>query len=167
MSRLTSPSRPVVQRTINFQLGSFDNLYSQIEQLLRQNNLDSVDTLFSTIEASSPFQQGNTRQRSYTPPLFLALQQTDTALETALALSAEDAELQPRDDIHLDMPTKKLPKEDTCSVCLSELAQDVDVYDTPCNHYFHKECLDGVARYKPECPLCRIKFAYTEELSRE
>jgi len=40
--------------------------------------------------------------------------------------------------------------EQTCSICLEN---NDELIKTPCNHYFHKNCINEIKR--PNCPLCK------------
>lgn len=51
--------------------------------------------------------------------------------------------------------------EEVCSICLSQLndiENNIPVYQTKCNHFYHKECIDSwihshnLQSFK--CPLC-------------
>ena len=44
--------------------------------------------------------------------------------------------------------------EDVCSVCLNEMNEEQQLTTTPCNHKFHKSCLEQWKRIRPTCPLC-------------
>ena len=41
-----------------------------------------------------------------------------------------------------------------CSICLCEFEGEDDVRRLPCNHYFHKGCIDGWLRISRVCPMC-------------
>lgn len=45
-------------------------------------------------------------------------------------------------------------KEQTCVICMNNF-EDQDYLVTPCNHYFHTECLQQWMNEKHECPTCR------------
>ena len=38
-----------------------------------------------------------------------------------------------------------------CAICFNSNTD----YITPCNHHFHKECIEKWYKVKPTCPLCR------------
>ena len=38
-----------------------------------------------------------------------------------------------------------------CAICFNSNTD----YMTPCNHHFHKECIEKWYKVKPTCPLCR------------
>lgn len=44
-------------------------------------------------------------------------------------------------------------EDNTCSICLLTLGGEVRV--TPCQHAYHRECIDEWFRSKPDCPICR------------
>ena len=46
-------------------------------------------------------------------------------------------------------------KECICSICLESYHDDI-IYNLPCNHIFHKTCLDDWLKQKKNCPLCRF-----------
>lgn len=41
-----------------------------------------------------------------------------------------------------------------CSICLEKLTTE-DYMITPCNHYFHRNCLHDWMEVKMECPIDR------------
>ncbi|CAL8323486.1 unnamed protein product [Merluccius merluccius] len=44
---------------------------------------------------------------------------------------------------------------DDCTICLDTLR---DRKTLKCQHYFCRECIDSVFRYKPACPICNTFF---------
>lgn len=45
-------------------------------------------------------------------------------------------------------------KNINCSICLEDIEKDIEFL--PCIHGFHKECVDGWIKEKPECPICKV-----------
>lgn len=45
-----------------------------------------------------------------------------------------------------------------CSICLVDFEDQDDVSPLPCNHLFHKSCIEEWCTYKPDCPNCREKI---------
>jgi len=45
--------------------------------------------------------------------------------------------------------------ETQCSICITDYEVDETVITLPCNHCFHKECIEQWLGIKRECPLCR------------
>ena len=46
--------------------------------------------------------------------------------------------------------------EDDCSICLEHITINSNIYDIPCNHKFHINCLKPyLLSYNRTCPLCR------------
>ncbi|KAK6106459.1 TRC8 N-terminal domain family protein [Brugia pahangi] len=43
-------------------------------------------------------------------------------------------------------------RRDACAICLSDILEDARI--TPCNHFFHSECLKKWLYVKQVCPLC-------------
>jgi len=58
---------------------------------------------------------------------------------------------------------KDVFKETTCSICLEDYIDGVNVVDLPCSHLFHQECITTWAKNHPECPLCRSAIPYEHE----
>ncbi|KAF7702890.1 RING-H2 finger protein ATL5 [Cucumispora dikerogammari] len=51
---------------------------------------------------------------------------------------------------------KEIPNhETTCSICLTEYEKDDEVKILPCNHNYHKECIDNWFNVDDICPTCR------------
>lgn len=47
----------------------------------------------------------------------------------------------------------------SCIVCYVEFINNQLIRKTPCDHYFHKECLDKwLLTYNSICPVCRHKL---------
>jgi hypothetical protein len=47
----------------------------------------------------------------------------------------------------------------SCSICLDEFVPESQLYIIPCNHLFHKECLEGWVAENYKCPVCRGEIA--------
>lgn len=65
-----------------------------------------------------------------------------------------------QDVSHIDkyMPTKKLGDNEQgapCAVCLADIAKGEEFRSTPCNHVFHKVCIDDWCKKSMTCPNCR------------
>ncbi|KAK9013291.1 hypothetical protein V6N11_041305 [Hibiscus sabdariffa] len=60
------------------------------------------------------------------------------------------------DDLHSHEP----PEYD-CPVCRCSFEPESEIDLLPCNHLFHKECLEKWLRYlRGTCPLCRFPLLY-------
>ena len=47
----------------------------------------------------------------------------------------------------------------SCSICFDDIVEGESVYDIPCKHQFHLQCLEKwLNRRKDSCPLCRQKM---------
>lgn len=51
--------------------------------------------------------------------------------------------------------SKRLCDEETCAICLVEYKEQDIGNILPCNHGFHKECIEAWTRTHPTCPICR------------
>lgn len=61
--------------------------------------------------------------------------------------------------VHNEGSADSEDKEDPiCSICLSELSNGSTCCKVPCQHVFHKECIDNWTRRKNQCPLCLQKI---------
>ncbi len=61
-------------------------------------------------------------------------------------------------------PKYQLGKKDDinekCIICLENYTQKCYKRNLPCNHYFHKKCIDKwILKCKPTCPLCLKDFS--------
>ena len=55
-------------------------------------------------------------------------------------------------------------EKDKCSICMSNIEDKC--YITPCNHKYHKECIDKWKERNNTCPMCRFKIC-EEKISDE
>lgn len=44
----------------------------------------------------------------------------------------------------------------TCSICLEEIQNGTNVYEIPCRHIFHIDCISVWRVYSSTCPVCRV-----------
>ena len=42
-----------------------------------------------------------------------------------------------------------------CCICLAKYANNDDLRELPCSHFFHKECVDKWLKINALCPLCK------------
>ena len=80
-------------------------------------------------------------------------------------------ELQQMQDFKRIVPDEELAKlqvvsfselqtdDKSCSICLDEFVPESQLYIIPCNHLFHKECLEGWVAENYKCPVCRCEIA--------
>ncbi|XP_058093157.1 probable E3 ubiquitin-protein ligase XERICO [Magnolia sinica] len=53
-----------------------------------------------------------------------------------------------------------------CSVCLTRFEPESEINRLPCEHFFHKDCLEKWLEYQHvTCPLCRSPLPQEEEAS--
>eukprot|EP01069_Polyplicarium_translucidae_P000031 Polyplicarium_translucidae@DN1012_c0_g1_i1.p1 len=45
-------------------------------------------------------------------------------------------------------------REDSCSICLTELDEGDELRQLPCGHHFHPGCVDRWLKRRASCPLC-------------
>jgi len=44
----------------------------------------------------------------------------------------------------------------TCPICIQEYAKNDVIRQLPCDHHFHKTCVDPwIVNYRGDCPMCR------------
>lgn len=44
----------------------------------------------------------------------------------------------------------------TCPICIQEYAKKDVIRQLPCDHHFHKTCVDPwIVNYRKDCPMCR------------
>ncbi|OHS98431.1 hypothetical protein TRFO_35172 [Tritrichomonas foetus] len=56
--------------------------------------------------------------------------------------------------------------EEECPICMTSIGQCEDVMTTPCNHAFHKECLERWMQEDMVCPVCRSNLPEPDSGSR-
>jgi hypothetical protein len=49
-----------------------------------------------------------------------------------------------------------------CTICLDSITSDQETLQMPCNHYFHKGCLEKWLSTDNTCPICRQVLEYRE-----
>ena len=53
----------------------------------------------------------------------------------------------------------KIKRKRDCCICYDEIKKNQLAYKTPCNHIFHKRCIqqwfDKSTTFVPTCPMCR------------
>ncbi|KAF9975631.1 hypothetical protein BGZ73_000645 [Actinomortierella ambigua] len=53
-----------------------------------------------------------------------------------------------------------------CSICLCEYEDEEELRHMPCNHFFHRECLDEWLKLKRTCPLCKYDIQDLNRFSK-
>ncbi|XP_071704960.1 E3 ubiquitin-protein ligase At1g63170-like [Rutidosis leptorrhynchoides] len=48
-----------------------------------------------------------------------------------------------------------------CCICLAKYANDDELRELPCAHFFHTECVDKWLKINASCPLCKIEVGET------
>lgn len=52
--------------------------------------------------------------------------------------------------------TTSIPKNETCSICLTEIqGENESARKLPCNHFFHSHCIVQWLLISSKCPFCR------------
>lgn len=63
------------------------------------------------------------------------------------------------DKYEINTPILKVKEEEKCLICLEDIEKEEEVYDLPCHHFFHKDCLKQSVSYNHlDCPTCREKI---------
>ncbi|MCL7045824.1 hypothetical protein MKW94_013068, partial [Papaver nudicaule] len=50
-----------------------------------------------------------------------------------------------------------------CSICLAEYADNEELRELPCAHFFHVDCVDKWLKKNGSCPLCKCNIRQTSE----
>ena len=53
-------------------------------------------------------------------------------------------------------------EERSCPICLNEMEVGSEVRNLPCNHLYHKDCVDEWLRVNASCPTCRFNIQPVE-----
>ena len=51
-------------------------------------------------------------------------------------------------------PVKEMILDRTCAICLNVYEDGDELLQLPCQHFFHRECVDKWLRLSARCPLC-------------
>jgi Ring finger domain len=68
------------------------------------------------------------------------------------------------DDDHVWEGDDELPKDASCSICLSTLRKNGRVLETPCKHRFHYKCCQEWLQKRDSCPYCRADLFTVDQL---
>ena len=49
---------------------------------------------------------------------------------------------------------------DDCPICFDSINNDEEKYLTPCNHKFHKKCIEDWIKINNTCPICRADIPH-------
>lgn len=60
-----------------------------------------------------------------------------------------------------------LKEENDCPICLSPFKENDLIKVLPCNHFFHKNCLDLWFIKEGVCPICRQSLASTTSMTTQ
>lgn len=50
-----------------------------------------------------------------------------------------------------------------CSICIDSIAEKTEIYDIPCGHKFHKDCLNTWLKNNNTCPFCRAVLKESDD----
>ena len=74
------------------------------------------------------------------------------------AYNQENVKVTTDEEDIMKLKTKTLEEklEDKCTVCMGDMIKDELVTELPCNHTFHKDCIEPYLKeYTYKCPVCR------------
>jgi len=88
-------------------------------------------------------------------------------LTRAIRESERDSELQRDTSKCIAVTSRKFEEakdsDNQCSICVTKFAAEQDLVTLPCNHTFHKKCIEEWGHYKAECPLCKKSIPIVKE----
>ena len=75
---------------------------------------------------------------------------------------AREQQLPTTTDNNNDTTTTTTPKEDRCTICLENLSSN-KTESFPCQHIFHRICLEEWFKIERTCPMCRKILLFDDE----
>jgi len=54
--------------------------------------------------------------------------------------------------------SKQVEDKEECSICMESYKLNESVYNLPCEHQYHKECIKTWLKSNNTCPICRYEF---------
>jgi Ring finger domain len=87
----------------------------------------------------------------------------ETQVAPSYHTTSRDLESYHNNDDHL-WEGDDLPKDASCSICLSTLRKNGRVLETPCKHRFHYKCCQEWLQKRDTCPYCRSDLFTVDQL---
>jgi Ring finger domain len=123
---------------------------SELMQTLFNSRNNSGFEMVTTISTTSP--------GSLPTSLFDALQNIVNMPSTSIGYETQEDIVVPLPpECIKQMPSKKYKSKDTCtcSICFNDFKINERYRKLPCNHQFHKRCIDKWFNESVKCPMCR------------
>lgn len=83
--------------------------------------------------------------------------------DAAAPKGATEAAIEALEQVTIQASDLGQGRENTCPICLNDMAVGEKVRILPCKHMFHSQCVDEWLRVNASCPTCRTSILRDEE----
>lgn len=131
--------------------------YERMIELERQQNFGKRRLAASKLRALPTRKYGDAREQANSNATAQFKKEVDSQGREVYVLLDSDEEQSGMKK----QEEKQVAERDTCPVCLTDFEGTDVVRDLPCQHFFHKGCIDKWLATDHFCPICRYDLSAT------